>query len=165
MTTLSEALAALHHTRAELLAVIDGLDEAALDRKGAVGAWSVKNVLAHIVAWEAWVVGALPARMGAGTTPADFLQRVADEDRFNAEEVAEREELTPDEQLMELERTRAELLAYLGSLDPAALGRKQPWDTWAGTLPEYLLEALRDHEAEHVEALRAVADKPAKRAA
>ena len=95
--------------------------------------------------------------MATGATPHDFRQRAQDEDRFNAEEVAEREELTPDEQLMELERTRAELLAYLHGLDAAALERRYPWDTWAGTLPEYLLAALRDHEAEHVEALRAVA--------
>ena len=157
MTTLSDALTELGHTRAELLAAISGLDEAALDRTGVVGDWSIKNVLAHIAAWEAWVVESLPARLTTGTTPQDFRQRVEDEDRFNAEEVAEREELTPDEQLMELERTRAELLAYLHGLDAAALERRHPWDTWAGTLPEYLLAALRDHEAEHVEALRAVA--------
>src|SRR5215207_11332035 len=155
MTTLSDALAELGRTRAELLAAISGLDEAALDRKGTVGNWSIKNVLAHIAAWEAWVVEALPARMTTGTTPRDFQQRAEDEDRFNAEEVAEREELTPDEQLMELERTRAELLDYLASLDAAVLTRAHPWDTWAGTLPEYVLEALRDHEAEHVEVLRA----------
>ena len=58
---------------------------------------------------------------------------------------------------MELERTRAELLAYLRGLDAAALERKHPWDTWEGSLPEYLLEALRDHEAEHMAALRAAA--------
>jgi hypothetical protein len=94
--------------------------------------------------------------MTTGATPEDFQQRAEDENRFNAEEVAEREELTPDEQLMELERTRAELLAYVHGLDADALARQQPWDTWRGTLPEYLLEALRDHEAEHVEILQAV---------
>jgi hypothetical protein len=157
MTTLSDALAELGHTRAELLAAIGGLDEAALDRKGVIGEWSIKNVLAHIAAWEAWVVEALPARMATGATPHDFRQRAQDEDRFNAEEVAEREELTPDEQLMELDRTRAELLVYLRGLDAGALERKHPWDTWPGTLPEYLLAALGDHESEHVEALRAAA--------
>jgi hypothetical protein len=157
MDTLSDALAELGRTRAELLAAIGGLDEAALDRQGVIGDWSIKNVLAHIAAWEAWVVEALPARLTTGTTPQDFRQRAEDEDRFNAEEVAEREELTPDEQLMELERTRAELLAYLRGLDAAALEHKHPWDSWEGSLPEYLLEALRDHEAEHIEALRAAA--------
>ena len=157
MDTLNDALAELGRTRAELLAAISGLDEVALDRKGVIGDWSIKNVLAHIAAWEAWVVEALPTRMTTGATPEDFRQRAADEDRFNAEEVAEREELTPDEQLMELERTRAELLAYVRGLDAVVLARTQPWDTWEGTLPEYLLEALRDHEAEHVEVLRAAA--------
>jgi len=157
MNTPNDALDELAHTRAELLAAIGGLDEAALDRKGVIGDWSIKNVLAHIAAWEAWVVQALPARMATGTTPADFRQRIEDEDRFNAEEVAEREELTPDEQLMELERTRAELLAFVHGLDADTLARKQPWDTWEGSLPEYLMAALGDHEAEHVEALRAAA--------
>ena len=154
MTTLHDALAELAHTRAELLTAIGGLNEAALDHKRVIGDWSVKNVLAHIAAWEAWVVQALPARMTTGVTPEDFRQRAEDQERFNAEEVAEREELTPDEQLMELERTRAELLAYVRGLDAAALARNRPWDTWERTLPEYLLEALRDHEAEHVEVLR-----------
>ena len=157
METLNHALSELSRTRAELLGAIDGLDESALDRKSVVGEWSIKNVLAHIAAWEDWVVQVLPVRVATGVTPEDFRQRVEDEDRFNAEEVAEREELTPNEQLMELERTRAELLAYLGSLDAATLARAHLWDTWQGTLPEYLLESLRDHEAEHVEALRAAA--------
>ncbi len=157
MDELNNALSELDSTRDALLAALAGLDEAALDRKGGVGDWSIKNVLAHIAAWEAWVAQALPARMSSGTTPEDFRQRAEDEDRFNADEVAEREELTPDEQLMELERTRAELLAYVRGLDAATLARSHPWDSWAGTLPEYLLEALGDHEAEHVEALRAAA--------
>jgi hypothetical protein len=157
MQSLNQVLAELSRTRADLLGALAGLDEAALDRKGVIGEWSIKNVLAHIAAWEDWVVQALPVRVATGATPADFRQRAEDEDRFNAEEVAEREELTPDEQLMELERTRAELLAYLGGLDAATLARAHLWDTWPGTLPEYLLEALRDHEAEHVEALRAAA--------
>jgi hypothetical protein len=155
MLTLDEAIDQLSRARADLLAAIDGLDEAALDRKGALGEWSIKNMLAHIAAWEAWVVQALPARLASGTTPPDLAQRAADEDASNAEEVAEREELTPGEQLMELERTRDELLALVRGLDTATLAKPHPWDTWAGTVPEYLLSALRDHEAEHLGALRA----------
>jgi len=64
------------------------------------------------------------------------------------------EELAPDEQLMELERTRDALLDYLRGLDAATLARAKPWDTWQGTIPEYLVAALRDHEAEHVAELR-----------
>jgi hypothetical protein len=154
MTTLDEALEALDRTRADLTDITGPLDEATLNRKGVVGEWSVKNVLAHLAAWEAWVVQALPVRVATGTTPEDFRARAADEDRFNAEEVAEREELTPHEQLMELERTREALLGYVRGLDQATLERRNLWDTWPGTIAEYLLAALRDHEAEHVEELR-----------
>ena len=155
MTTLEQALAELHAARTELLALLNGMDEATLERPGALGAWSVKNMLAHLAAWEDWVVQALPVRMATGTTPPEFRARVADEDQFNALEVAERAELTPSEQLMELERVRAELLRYVHTLPPAELARRQPWPECAGTLPEYLLVALGQHERDHAAALRA----------
>ena len=145
----------LEHTRAALLSVISGLDEATLDRKGFVGEWSAKNTLAHIAAWEEWVVRALPSRLDSGTTPEDLRARIADEERFNAEELAEREELTPSEQLIELERTRAVLLDELRRLDAAVWERRKPWDTWDGTLAEYLRESLIGHEQEHIDGLRA----------
>jgi hypothetical protein len=149
----------LARTRAALLDTLAGLDEAMLDRKAVVGEWSIKNVLAHIAAWEAWVVQALPARLTTGTTPGDFQARVQDEDRFNAEEVAEREELTPSEQLIELERTREALLAELRDLDATAWERRNLWDTWEGTLAEYLHASLIEHEQEHIGELRAAAER------
>jgi hypothetical protein len=159
VTTLDAAVAALNHTRQELLDYVGGLDEELLDRSGVVGDWSIKNVLAHLAAWEDWVVQALPARVATGATPDGFRERAEDEDRFNAEEVAEREELTPGEQIMELERTRAELLRYVQGLDAATLARRDPWAGWSGTIPDYLLAALRDHEAEHLEILRSAVAK------
>ena len=155
MQQLEQALAELQATRDELLATIGRLSSAALDRKGAIGEWSVKNILAHLAAWEDWVVQALPQRMAAGETPAAFRERAENEDRFNQIEIAEREELTPEEQLMELERVREELLSYVRGLGQAELARRNPWAGWNGTLPEYLLGALRDHEAEHIAELRA----------
>jgi hypothetical protein len=154
-----EIIEELERTRAALLDALAKLDEAALDRKAVVGEWSIKNVLAHIAAWEAWVVQALPARLTTGKTPEDFLARAQDEDSFNAEEVAEREELTPSEQVIELERTREALLAELRALDAAAWERRAPWDTWEGTLAEYLRESLIVHEQEHLVELRAAAER------
>ena len=161
MSSVFDQLAGI---RAELLDAIAGLDEAALDRKGIVGAWSIKNVLAHIAAWEAWVVQALPARLADGRTPEHLRARLVDEDASNAEEVAEREELTPGEQLMELERTREALLDYLRSLDSATLvERRGLWEDWDGTLSEYVLAALGDHEQEHITELRAAVQQLAGR--
>ena len=154
-----EILQELASARATLLDTIAGLDESDLDHKNTIGEWSIKNVLAHIAAWEAWVVQALPTRLTTGKTPGDFYARIEDEDRFNAEEVAEREELTPSEQLIELERTREALLDELRGLDAAAWQRRGPWDTWKGTLAEYLRESLIGHEQEHIADLQAAAER------
>jgi hypothetical protein len=153
---MTDILEELSRTRAALLDAIAGLDEQALERKGVVSDWSIKNVLAHIAAWEARVVQALPARLATGTTPPDMQARQVDEDASKAVEVAEREELTPSEQLMELERTREALLTYLRGLDAATWERRNPWGTWQGTLAEYLRMALTEHEQEHIAALRQV---------
>jgi DinB superfamily len=149
----------LGRTRAALLGTIAGLDEGALERKGVIGDWSIKNVLAHIAAWEAWVVLALPTRLTTGETPAELRARIEDEDRYNAEEVGEREELTPAEQLMELERTRAALLGELSGLDVATWERRHPWSTWHGTLAEYLRASIIEHEEEHIGDLRAAVER------
>lgn len=154
---MDDLLNELNRARAALLDAIAGLDEAALDRKGMVGEWSIKNVLAHIAAWEGWLVQTLPARLATGEIPEALRAPAADEDRWNAEQVAEREELTPDEQLMELERARDALVTYLRTLDEATLERPRPWPRWQGTLREFFLRAIRDHEQEHLDDLRAAA--------
>ena len=153
-TDLEHALADLEQTRGELLQLLSGMDEATLNRKGAVGEWSIKNVLAHLAAWEEWVAGALPQRLATGSTPADFSERAENEDRFNDVEVAMREHLSGAAQIAELGQLRADLVAYLRSLDPATLAQAQPWDRWAGTIPAYVLAALGEHEVEHIAALR-----------
>lgn len=157
MNQLDSLLEELSHTRGALLGAIAGLDAAALDRKGVVGSWSIKNTLAHIAAWEDRVAHTLPIRLATGDLPEELRAEVADEDAWNARQTAEREELTPDEQLIELERTRAALVDFLRTLDPALLDRPNPWQRWSGTLTEFLRLAIRDHEAEHLEDLHAAA--------
>lgn len=152
MTTVFEELAA---ARAELLAALASQDEAALERTDPAGGWSAKNVLAHLAGWESWVVEMLQARLGGAELPAHLRAAAADEDAYNAAQVAEREELTPDEQLMELERTRAELLALLRALEPARLDAPEPWPGARHSLGDYLRRALVQHEREHAAALRA----------
>ena len=48
----TELISELTRVRAELKAIIDDLSEAHLLAPGAEGNWSVRDVLAHITAWE-----------------------------------------------------------------------------------------------------------------
>ena len=152
---MSDVVAELERERRALLGTIAGIDETMLDRKGVVGDWSIKNVLAHLAGWEEWIIRALPIMLAGGELPEDLRAAARDENRYNREQVAEREELTPGEQLMELERIRATLIEYIRTLDEATLNRPQPWPRWKGTLAEYFFTAVRDHDAEHREMLEA----------
>jgi hypothetical protein len=154
-TALTHVLDELEHERTALLETIAGLDDAALERQGIIGAWSIKNCLAHLAGWESWVLGSLPTRLATGQVPEPLRSATADEDAWNAEQVARREELSPGAQIEALARTRAKLVAYLRQLGPAALVRRRPWPSWEDSLGDYILAAIRDHDREHLPDLRA----------
>jgi uncharacterized damage-inducible protein DinB len=141
--------------RAELLAAITGLDEETLDRKGVVGEWSIKNVLAHLTGWEAWLIDVMPEALASGVTPERAQRALREMDAWNAEQVTEREEYTPDEQLTELERTRDELIARLRTLDDAVLEQEQAWFGRPHPVAEYIRICTSHHDDEHREALSA----------
>ena len=161
MPTGEELFAALGHEQQLLLDTLRPCSDAQLNQHGVVGAWSIKNVLAHLVAWEQLVIETLPERLATGKRPAAFQIIGEDEDGFNAKMVAEREHLTPPDQLFELRNTRAQLVSYLRSLGEDALQRTHPFDGWNGTFAEYIFAAVCEHEKEHCDAIcAAVANFP-----
>jgi hypothetical protein len=159
MSAMSNLFQTFTRQRMELLALIAGLPDAELNRKGVVGEWSVKNVLAHLTAWEAVVVQITPERLATGARPALLSAITADEDGWNDAETAKREHLTPDQQVEEMERTRGALIDMINGFGKEALGKKQPWPEWEGTLAEYFAEAVGGHEAEHMAAIRAAVER------
>lgn len=151
-TSIGERLCAtLEQERAAFIATLSTHSDATLDRKGVVGEWSVKNVLAHLAAWELVVVQVLSERLETGKTPEVMATIAADMDAWNELQVAEVEELTPDDQLVEFEWTRSVLMQYLASLDDTALSKTKPWAGWDGTVAEYVLDAIAAHERAHAE--------------
>jgi len=142
-----------------LLDTVGRCSDAQLERTGVLGDWSIKNTLAHLTAWEAVVIASLPTRLATGQRPAIFDEINADEDGWNARQVAEREDKPPKEQIFDLENTRNQLVNYLRSLGDETLAKPHPWPGWDGTLAEYILAEVCDHEKEHCDAICvAVAD-------
>jgi len=155
MTTMTKLFETMNQERTMLLDAITTLPEGLLDEKGVVGEWSIKNVLAHLTDWESVVTSFLPDRIATGNRPHILSVMSADEDAWNAQEVASREHLTPMEQLDEFQRTRQALLQVLSDAGEEALNRQHPWPEWQGTLATYILEQVGDHEREHREAVLA----------
>ncbi len=159
MSTMTNLFETLKRERTILLDAITTLPEALLDEKGVVGEWSIKNVLAHLTSWERVVTDFLPERIATGSRPHILAIMSAEEDGWNAQQVASREHLTPREQLDEFQRTRQALLQVLHELGEEALNRQHPWPEWQGTLETYILEQVGGHEREHREAVLAAVEQ------
>jgi uncharacterized protein (TIGR03083 family) len=158
MSTTSDLLEELAASRATLLASFAGLSDEQLARKSTIGEWSIKDALGHVAAWESMVTGFLPQRLDTGTFPALAVLRELGDDPINAIEVAEREALSPREQLEELDQARTRLVASIRALGDTTLARTRPWPEWEGTLAAYIVESICGHEREHTEAIRAAAN-------
>jgi len=145
------AVQRMTRSRAETLALIRRIPADALRRPRTQGAWSVRDVLVHIAAWEAEGARrlALIAR-GRGERIA-WYDTTAELDAFNAGAVAVARRLGPGAVLRRLAAARARLLAGLRHLPPSALADPRH----ALPVTRWLREFAWTHEAAHRRALRA----------
>jgi hypothetical protein len=103
-----------------LTEALAGVPEARLTESGAVGAWSIADVMGHLAFWDEQALLAAERHL-AGQPPA----RVADWQAMNEREAAARAGRSPAEQRAEMERAHELMVALLESrppLDPAAIG-------------------------------------------
>jgi uncharacterized damage-inducible protein DinB len=159
MSTLTNLIATLDKERALLLDAIKKVPDEVLTLKGIVGAWSIKNVLAHLADQERLVAQVLPQRLATGITPEIVSIINADADAWNAKQIEASEHLTFEEQLKQLEQARQALVQVLRDLGEEALNRKHPWPEWERTVAEYILQVVVEHEREHRETILAAVEK------
>ena len=125
---------------------------------GAVGDWSVKDLLAHLIFWEQAPVRALRAE--ASGEPGQLPPDDEGVDRLNARAVAERRERPPAEVLTEFERSYHELLEVVEPLSDEDLNDPGRY-AWTGGKPLWRIIAGESylHYREHDEELRAWLDR------
>jgi uncharacterized protein (TIGR03083 family) len=138
-------------TRMELL--VAQLSVAEINQPGAVGVWSVKDVLAHIAFWNRYTVNMLQAIL-RGETP----NLVADDatERNNASVVAQYYQRSLAAVIADWQRAREDLLDALEELDDEDLNDPDRFPWSAGrTLLDRIAGNSYDHEQEHIEQIRA----------
>ena len=134
----------LERARKELRGSIQGLSDEQLTQSGAVGEWSVKDVLTHIGSWEETVLPDL-ARLAQGDTPV--LQAIdlyaASYDVVNAAIMSLRRKLPLDQVLRELDISRGDFMAAVARLPDAVLVE--------GQFGRVLLRITAEHDEEHAQ--------------
>ncbi len=149
----SEMLDELAAARADLSSALDGLTSDQMMRPGVVGFWSIKDLLAHLVAWESELVTALNQ---AQSNKRPSILRIDDIDEWNEEQYHTNARRLLDAVMADFEGVHHMLLSMVQDYDERALidNRRYPW--MEGEALTYLIEENATfHEREHAEDIRA----------
>lgn len=153
-----DILERLDEVRVRLLEAISPLPDEALTQAGAVGEWSIADLLAHFVNWEAELVTGFN-QIDQGRKPVRLLQALGDREAYNAERFAEMKGRELDRIFDDLQGVRLQLEEWLEEFSDADLekrGRVQG----AKDMPLWRIIAAAsfEHEEAHLEAIEAFAD-------
>lgn len=101
------------------------------------GAWGLRDVLAHVAAWEAEALLRLPLLL-SGAADESY-----DVDAFNAAAVASLGDLSIGAVRARFDETHARLLTLLNGLDETSFARGAPVSRWVRALIRHDLEHAR----------------------
>jgi hypothetical protein len=89
-----------------------GLSDGALTEPGVTGAWSVRDIIAHVTTWEEEALTHLPLIVQGGTPPR-YSVRYGGIDAFNAQTTDRKRHLSLAEVLAQAAATHGRLVDYV----------------------------------------------------
>jgi hypothetical protein len=150
---VAELTALIRETSTRMERLVAQLSVAEINQPGAVGVWSVKDVLAHIAYWERYTVPIVQAA-ARGETP-DLVADDATE-RSNASVVAQYYQRSLAAVIADWQQAREDLLEEIEDLKDEDLNdpNRFPWSEGRSLLDRIAGNSF-DHEQEHIEQIRA----------
>jgi uncharacterized damage-inducible protein DinB len=145
------ALNQIADSRQALLKSIEGISEHIMASEKVEGEWTIKDLLAHIIAWDE--ICLVPLRrfsQGQQFQP----EIIKNSDIWNKPQVEKRQDQAVSTLLRELTRIRLELLAATQRLDDTQwkMSIEMPWGGEKGTVAS-LLSGLASHELRHTQSI------------
>ncbi|MFL5758304.1 MAG: ClbS/DfsB family four-helix bundle protein [Thermomicrobiales bacterium] len=152
--TRTDLLAAMMGERGRWDALLDDIDARRMDEPGAIGTWSVKLVIAHIMGWERWATEQVrAAARGEPLITGTFGDEMFD--AMNEEFVAPYFDGSPREVRAESDDVFRTLLGTVERLASDQLDVRDyaPWSP-DQTISEVIAESTFKHYPEHMTKLR-----------
>jgi len=128
--------------RSELLHQLLRLNVAKLTQEPFLDSWTVKDLLAHIAAWDRWEHAQMQGMLG-GEAPEDVSP-----DPFNAAVVAGWSKRSLDEVITEVRDARASWLQWLDGVPDELFFQTRVFDDWDWCFPN-CMRIQWEHDAEH----------------
>lgn len=101
----------------------EGMSAAELLAPGVTGAWSVRDIIAHVTTWEEEALKHVPALLG-GRTPQRYAVLYGGIDAFNAQTAARKAALPLDEVFRQQDAVHRRVLEMVASLPDEQLARE-----------------------------------------
>ncbi len=140
----------LSEARERLLASFAGLTEEQMREPGAAGEWSVRDILAHLAAWDrAQTEGYREMLEGKRPPVLDFDEEAIQ--AFNEEHHAQTQLASLDEVITELTASRVATLEVLREVDNKDLFAPAPGDEHADLSIAACVQVTISHDEEHAE--------------
>jgi hypothetical protein len=141
----SELVTALTNSRKELQTVLDDLSELEMIETGVEGHWSVKDILAHLTAWEAEMVKLLV--QARNTKRPAYLALT---NSINDQLYEENKDRPLDRVLADFHGVRKHILRQVDGYTDKELTTPNFYKWLEGkTLAQYIASETLDHEAVH----------------
>lgn len=150
----------LKYSQHAVLPTLDGFPASAWETPGACGAWSVKDIIAHLASYEHVLVEVLTTFLGGGPTP--YLAKFSEPGgQFNDAEVAMRKEKTIDDVLGEFNDTHTQAMSLVAQIPVEKLRQTGtlPWYGMDYALDDFIVYVFYGHKREHGAQIAAFHDR------
>lgn len=146
-----DVLDQLDQARERLLTALEGLPPDAMLRPGVIGLWSVKDILAHLCAWESELITALSKL----DKQMPEIMKIEDINEWNGEQYHLNAPRPLDVVLEDLQGVHKHLLQAVQALDEKTLTDARKFRWMEGEPLAYLVAANAYwHEQEHAEQIQ-----------
>lgn len=147
---MEQLLDKLDNGREQLLIALESLPDEALLTPGAVGAWSLADLLAVLTAWEAEMVTAL-LKLDQGKKPERLLAALDNQAEFNQHRVAETYGRPLDRVFDDLMKVRLQLEEWLETFSDRQLTDKNRYKWFNGrSLAQIIAQTSYENEARYL---------------
>lgn len=148
----------------KLSGMVTNLDAETLNKSLGAGQWAIKDILAHIAAWEDVLVRfhiqAQPFDQVIGLESADYWE--SSEDEINEHFYQEHRDWTGERVLTYLQTTHENLIEVLEALPEERLGEPTTHpglgDRTLNPLVDYVVGNTTDHYQEHFDTIQEILD-------
>jgi hypothetical protein len=134
----------IQNERARLESLLEGLTETQMIELGVEGDWSIKDILAHIAAWERLAMDRIHAAQTGSDLKYPLIAGDDFVDQFNAQTYEAHKDQPLSEVQDEFHSTHRDFLAQIEALAEEKLPQKLNFD-WSGKLTHQVMISANTH--------------------